>query len=255
MTTRLSMLALPLLMLAPLGAQDNLMDTGPTSLVIQYHCAPSRRAQLRQAMTAGGLSHFEQWRTNGILSGYRILFSRYADTDQWDMLALLSFRKYDDVRRWGLVEQRYPAGLEAESAEWLVAIASYPADLVRQKAPPPVLEHPVYLVVPYKISMPVEYFLRFLDGYERPQLDAWASAGILAGYEFYMQRYTAGRPWDSLAVLEFKDDLSLGAREKTAAKARQALQFKEDWQQWEQHVQNTRVEQAGVIADELGRDR
>jgi hypothetical protein len=255
MTTRLSILALPLVLLAPLAAQDNPMDTGPTSLVIQYHCSPSRRAQLRLAMSTSGLVRFEQWRTNGILSAYRILFSRYADTDYWDMLALLSFRKYDDVRRWGLVEQRYPAGLDPDFADCLTAIASYPADLVRQKAPPPVLEHPVYLVVPYKISSPVEYFLRFVDGHERPQLDAWAAAGILVGYDFYMQRYPVGRPWDSLAVLEFKDDLSLGAREKTAAKARQSLQFKEDWQQWEQNVQNTCVEQAGVIADELGRDR
>ena len=66
-----------------------------------------------------------------------------------------SFRKYDDVRRWGLVEQRYPAGLEAESAEWLVAIGA----TRRPGAPEGAAAgagHPVYLVVPYKISMPVE---------------------------------------------------------------------------------------------------
>ncbi len=255
MTTRLSKLALPLLILAPLAAQDDLMDTGPMSLIIQYHCVPSRRPQLRQAMNSSGLANFEHWRTTGILTGYRVLFSRYADTDHWDMLALLSFRKYDDVLRWGLVERRSPAGLAAEAAEWLTAIESYPADLVREKAPPPVLDHPVYLVIPYRLSSPAAYFLTFVNGYERPQLVAWAAEGILAGYGFYMQRYTAGRPWDSLAVLEFKDDLSLGAREKTAAKARQALQSDQGWQQWDRNAGNTRVEQAAVIADELGRDR
>lgn len=233
------------------------MDTGPMSLVIQYHCAPSRRAQLRQAMTDGGLLHFEQAKTNGILSGYRVLFSRYADTDHWDMLALLSFRKYDDVVRWGAVERRTPGGLPTDVAEWITAIESYPADLAREKAPPPVLDHPVYLVVPCRLaaSTPAPYYLKFVDGHERPQLDAWTAEGILAGYGFYIQRYGAGRPWDSLAVLEFKDNLSLGAREKTAAKARQALQSYPGWQQWEQNAASTRVEQAAVIADELGRDR
>jgi hypothetical protein len=255
MTTRLSKLALPLLMLAPLAAQDDLMDTGPMSLVIQYHCVPSRRAQLRQAMTGSGLAQLDGWKTHGILADYRVLFSRYADTDRWDMLALLSFRKYDDVLRWGFVERRSPAGLPAEAAEWLTGVESYPADLVREKAPPPVLDHPVYLVVPYRLSSPAAYFLTFVDGYERPQLDAWTAEGILAGYGFYMQRYTAGRPWDSLAVLEFKDDLSLGAREKTAAKVRQALQSDQGWQQWDRDAGNARVEQAAVIADELGRDR
>src|SRR5271157_868578 len=213
MTTRLSMLALPLLILAPLAAEDDLMDTGPMSLIIQYHCPPVRRAQLRQAMVNSGLRNFEEAKTNGILSGYRVLFSRYADTDHWDMLALLNFRKYDDVVRWGYVERRTPGGIPTEiAADSIAAIESYPADLVREKAPPPVLEHPVYLVVPSRISVSPAYFVQFVDGYERPQLDAWAAAGILTGYGFYMQRYTAGRPWDSLAVLEFKDNLSLGAR-------------------------------------------
>ena len=94
-------------------------------------------------------------------------------------------------------------------------------------------------------------YLRFIDGYERPQLDASPAEGILAGYGFYMQRYTAGRPWDSLAVLEFKDDLSLGAREKTAAKVRQALQSNPDWYQWDRAAADTRAEQAAVVADEL----
>jgi hypothetical protein len=240
-------------MLAPLGAQDDLMDTGPMSLVIQYHCAPSRRAQLRQGMMNSGLANFEQARTNGIITGYRVLFSRYANTEHWDMLALLNFRKYDDVLRWGHVEQRTPAGLPTEAAEWVYAIESYPADLVREKAPPSGLEHPVYLVIPSRVSVP--QYSRFIDGYERPQLDAWAAEGILAGYGFFMQRYPAGRPWDSLAVLEFKDDLSLGAREKTAAKVRQALQSNQDWSRWAGAEADSRVEQAAVIADELGRDR
>lgn len=206
-------------------------------------------------MTGNGLAAFEQARTNGILSGYRVLFSRYADTDHWDMLALLSFRKYDDVLRWRAVEHHVLAGLPTESvAESITAIESYPADLVRGKAAPPVMDHPVYLVVPSRTSVGRPYFLNFLDGYERPQLDAWAADGILAGYEIFMQRYTAGRPWDSLAVFEFKDDLSLGAREKTAAKARETLQSNQDWLQWDRASQNTRVEQAAVIADEIGRD-
>jgi hypothetical protein len=97
--------------------------------------------------------------------------------------------------------------------------------------------------------------LQFVDTFERPQLDDWAEEGILSGYGLYMQRYTAARPWDSLLVLEFKDELSLGARERVAAKVQQALQSNEGWQGLAANEHNTRVEQASVIADELGHDR
>jgi hypothetical protein len=226
------------------------------SLIIQYHCAPAFRPQLRQAITGSRFETFERARTNGILSGYRVLFNRYADTDHWDMLALLSFRKYDEVVRWRAVEERVLGALPAEGiAQGITAIESYPADLVREKAPAAAPDHPVYLAIPSRISAPAEYFLHFLDGWERPQLDAWAEEGILAGYSFYMQRYPAGRPWDSLAVLEYKDDLSLGACEKTAAKVRKALQSDQAWQRWDADTGNTRVEQAAVIADEIGSSR
>ena len=247
MTTRLSKLALPLLILAPLGAQDDLMDTGPMSLVIQYHCCsrpPATTPPGDEQVAGSRTSNIA--RTNGILTGYRVLFSRYADTDHWDMLALLSFRKYDDVLRWGLVERRSPAGLAAEAAEWLTAIESYPADLVREKAPPPVLDHPVYLVIPYRLSSPAAYFLTFVDGYERPQLDAWAAEGILAGYGFYMQRYTAGRPWDSWRFWSSRTiSASARARRPPPKRGRPCSPTRTGSNGTEPR-RNTRVEQAAV---------
>src|SRR5208283_693656 len=153
MAAHLSKLALTLLVLAPLGAQDDFKDTGPTSLIIQYRCLPSHRTQLRQAMTDRGLAQFEDWKTHGIVADYQILFSRYVDTDNWDMLALLSFRKYDDVARWRYVERRNPAGLPGDTADWLSVVATYSADLVRQHTPQPLPDHPVYLVVPYTLSV------------------------------------------------------------------------------------------------------
>ncbi len=255
MTNHLWTLALTLSILAPLGAQDDLKDTGPVSLVIQYRCYPSHRNQLRQAMLDRGLAQFEDWKSHGILADYQILFSRYVHTGNWDMLALLHFRKYDDVVRWKTVERRSAAGLPADSADWLTMVESYPADLVRQKVPQPVPDHPAYLVVPYTVSAPVPAYLQFVDGYECPQLDAWAAEGILSGYGFYMQRYTAARPWDSLLVLEFKDDVSLGARDRVAAKVRQSLEYTESWQQLAGTERDTRAEQAAVVADDLARDR
>ena len=255
MTRHFSRLALTLLVLAPLGAQNDLRDTGPLSLVIQYRCYPGHRNQLRQAMADRGLAQFEDWKTRGILADYQILFSRYVDTGSWDMLALLSFRKFDDVARWRVVERRSPAGLPADAADWMSAIASYPVDLVRQKPAQPVPDHPVYLVVPYTLSLPAHSYLEFVDGYERPQLDGWAQEGILSGYGFFLQRYTAARSWDSLLVLEFKDDASLGARDSIAAKVHRALESSESWRQLAGTERNMRIEQAATIADDLGRDR
>src|SRR6266566_4977463 len=97
--------------LFPVSAADDPRDTGPLSLVIQYKCPPAQRAAFREQIENFGLSSFARWQASGVLAGYRILFSRYVDTNGWDMLALLTFNRYADIERWRKVEASSPAGL------------------------------------------------------------------------------------------------------------------------------------------------
>jgi hypothetical protein len=135
----------------------------------------------------------------------------------------------------------------------ITAVETYPADLVRHRVPDAAPLHPVYLAVPYAFSVPTSAYLKYFDDYVRPQLDGWSREGVLSGSGLYLQRYTAARPWDGFLVLQYKDDASLGLREKIIARVRQELQSNPTWKALAESKQNIRVEKQAVIADDLAR--
>ena len=235
----------------PLGAQQDPKDTGPTALVIQYRCFPNQRLQLRSFMHDQGVRQLAQWKSNALIADYRVLFSRYVDTDTWDMMLILSFRDYDSVAKWRLIEHRSAAALPESALAWTTAVNTYPADLLRSKATDSTPKQPVYMVIPYAVSAGTPEYLQYFDGYVAPQCDGWMKEGILGRAELYMQRYTASRPWDSLLILQYNDDESLGARERTAAKVSEQLRENPAWRALGDNEQNIRIEKQPVIADEI----
>lgn len=248
---RTARLILCLAALCAAAAGEDPKQSGPTTLVIMYRCAPAQRVELRRRMVESGLKRFDEWKGQGILSGYHILFSRYVDTDTWDMMALLTFSHYADVARWKNVERLTPAGLAPETLALTRAVSAYPVDRMRENATEAIPEHPVYLVVPYTYSVSTPAYLKYADSYIKPQFEGWLEEGILSGYDLFLQRYTAGRPWDSLIVLKYKGDESFGARERIVAKVRERLQGDLAWKAISENKQNIRVEKEAVIADEL----
>jgi hypothetical protein len=244
---------LPALFAATLALQAQ--DTGPTTLVITYRCTPDKRPNLRTYMRQAGLQQLEGYRRNAILSGYRILFSRYVDTNNWDMMMLLSFAQYADVEKWKRIERDSPAGLPPSTLELTISVSTYPVDPMRLKAAGEAPLQPVYLVIPYTWSVSKSDYLQYVDDYVTPQLDGWMTEGVLAGYQIFLQRYTAGRPWDSLLVLEYKDDESLGNREKIVNQVRARLQSNPKWRAIADNKQSIRTEKEAIVADEIALPR
>ena len=233
------------------SAQEDPKQTGPLGLVIEYRCAPAQRTALRNQMLGAGLRQFEKWKEDATLSSYHILFSRYVDTNNWDMLALLTFPDYAGVARWKRIEQSEPAGLPVAALTSMISISSYPVDLMRNNVSEATPVRPVYFVVPYTFSAAPGAYLQYADDYVRPQFDGWMKEQILSGYQIYLQRYTANRPWDTLIFLKYKDDESFGAREKVVAKVRGDLQSNPTWKAASDSKQNLRKEKEAIIADEL----
>ena len=91
--------------------QEDPRQTGPLTLIIQYKCLPGQRAEFRRRVLATGLHNFDRWQADRLLAGYHLFFSRYVDTNGWDMLALVTFHQYGDVARWRRVEESLPAGV------------------------------------------------------------------------------------------------------------------------------------------------
>ena len=231
--------------------QNDPKQTGPVALVIQYKCLPRQRGEFRQRLAEENLRRFAQLKSDSVLADYRILFSRYVDTNLWDALALLTFRRYEDAARWRKVEEATPAGLSQEALALTTSIETYPADLMRQAQSEQAAPQAVYLVVPYSFSIPVPAYLKYVDDYVSPQFKGWMEEGILTSYQVYLQRYAAGRPWDTLIFLKYKDDESLGQRETVVAKIRAQLQSNAVWKAASDNKQSLRVEKEAVIADEL----
>lgn len=226
-------------------------QSGPVSLVIQYRCLPGQRASFRQHLSSAGVQSFSQWQTDGMIADYHLLFSRYVDTNGWDALALVTFHRYSDVTRWRRVEATTPAGLPERILGMTTNVETYPVDLLRQSASSDRPLHPVYLVIPYTVTVAPPDYLQFFDDYAVPQWSGSIEEGILASYQLYRQRYTAARPWDALLLLQYKDDDAFGLREKVDAQTRARLQSNPGWKLASDSAQNVRVERQAIIADDL----
>jgi hypothetical protein len=233
--------------------QDTEMS-GPLGLIIQYRCAPAKRAEFRRAMSSSQ-SVLNKLRSEGSIAEYHILFSRYVDTNSWDALLLLSFASYHDLLRWKDLEVSTPAGLSAEALELTISVESYPVDMVRSGRGSDRPSSPVYFIIPYSLTVSAAAYQKYADDYVIPQFNGWIREGILSGFQMFMQRYTAARPWDTMIFLRYKDDQNFGRREEIVAKVRRELASNAVWKATSDNKQSVRVEKEAIIADDLAADR
>ncbi len=232
---------------ATLGADPR--ESGPLALVITYHATPANRAALRQAMEISEVRQFQKWKDDGVLQGARILVNRHVDSVTWDAMAILTFARYSDVERWNAIERTAPAGLSPKALALTSAIETTPGDLMKEGGSEG--KPGVFLVIPYEYLVPVNEYLAYLDGYVVPQMDGWMEEGVLARYGVFLARYPAGRPWQSMLILEYKDNQALGARDATTAKVRARLQSNAKWKAISDAKKNVRNEKPPVIADAI----
>ena len=238
---------------APQAWAQDPRDAGPLGLAIAVHVRPADRPRLRALMQRQGVAQFERWRKDGLLAGHRLLLSRYADEPNWDLLILLRFARYADLGRWHQIEGASPGGLPRAVAALATAVHTTPIDLMRQGQAEPQSTRPTFLVVPYDYLVSTLEYIRYLDGYLVPQVQGWMAEGIVSGYGLYIARYGAGRPWSSLFAIEYRDDDSLGSRDRVVAKVRAGLAGNVEWKRWSDQKDKIRTEGAPVVADLLGR--
>lgn len=231
--------------------QANVRDVGPKNLLLLYKCTPANRTSLREYMLHRGIPQFKEWKTKVVLSSEKVLFSRYVDTDNWDMVILLEFRAPEDLAKWNENEKSYPAGLDAEGLRMVTAVATYQLDLVQSKALSTPAPNSVYFIIPYDYTVSTDDYLRYLKAYVVPQTSGWIDAGVLQSYRLFIGRSVSGRPWSAVFFLEYKDDEALGKRDATVTAVRETLKKDPAWKAISDNKQSVRVEKAPIIADEL----
>jgi len=228
-------------------------DDGPLGLVTTVQVAPANRAQLRRLMLESGIPQLERLKREGRVDGYRVLFSRYADSEGFDLLVQLSFARYADVERWRGVEVRHPAGLPDAALRLVKSMATVPVDRMRDGEAKEPAKQPTYLVIPYDYFVSTNDYLKYLDGYVVPQLSGWVDEGIVSSYGLYFGRYAAGRPWSSMLMIEYRDDAALGRRDTVVKRVRARLNEIPQWRAIAENKEKIRVERAPVMADLLNR--
>jgi hypothetical protein len=241
------------LLLWAAGAGVAAGQSGPTSIIITYRCSAASRPLFRDSLVSKDLPRFAKWKKAGVIKDYRFLFSWFVVENTWDSMALLTFNKYADVNRWREIENISPGGLTEESLRLGAPNNTYSADLTwRGVAPIAKVDSSksVFFVIPYDV-VSLEEYKPYVAGYVVPQIEGWIKEGVLASYSLYLNRYYAGKPWDSLLILEYKDLESFGQREKTVAKVRAALSADTKWKTLSDNKKNIRTEKEPVLADEL----
>jgi len=247
-------IACVVLLLSASNLRASSEQSGPTTLIIiTYRCAPAHRTSFRDSILKTDLPRFEKWRTAGTLENYRLLFNWYVDENTWDMIAVLSFHQYAGVARWREIERSSPGGLSQESLRLGAPTNTYSADLNWHGTMPGVngdTSKSVFFVIPYDVAN-LEDYKPYVAGYVIPQMDGWIREGVLRSYSLYLNRYYAGKPWDSLLILEYKDMESFGQRESVVAKVRAALSADPKWKALSDNKKNIRTEKETVLAEEL----
>lgn len=215
-------------------------------LVVALHARPADRPALRRAVETIQKSALKSWRSDGTLAGYRLLFARYPDAGQWDALELLHFRDEAALAKW-----RRAAG-EPFAPEVLALAQSVETTLGNVvRAEGATSHNPAVVVIPYETLVPPADYVAYLDGYTIPQFRGWMKAGVLDGYEILTSSYPAGRPWNTLITLRYRDDVVLGRRDEVVQSTRSTLSSDASWKAYADSKKNIRAERALALADEV----
>jgi hypothetical protein len=226
-------------------------DSDALSLIITYQTAPANRPALRHDLEQSTARELARWQHDGRIRQYNLLFNRYADSDNWDAMAVLAFATPDDLYRWRMVERTRPGGLSRKTLAVTTSIHTTPVDTRRAEALDAKSPNAVYVVIPYKTLVPADEYEKYADGYVIPQFKGWMDEGVLSGYSLYTSQFPAGRPWSAMVVLQYKDEAALSAREVVVTKVRQRLKNNPQWKAISDSKKSVRSEEQVVIADSI----
>ncbi len=230
------------------GAPDP-RDAAPLSLIVTYKVAPADRAAMRAIMAGEGVRKLDALRAQHRMAGYRLLWGRYADDSNFDVLLALDFDGATPLANWRTVEEAGGA-LPATALRLVKSVVSSPADTLR-------CFHgaanatPTYLIISYDYLIAADDYIKYVDGYIVPQMRGWIDANVLGGYDVQLARFAAARPWSSMLMLEYRGDEGLGRRDATTRAVRRQLASVPAWKAFADNKAEVREVRGYAVADVL----
>ena len=177
---------------------------GEAHLVLTYSCPVQNRPAFRAHMETKGVAQFEQWKKDGVMKSYLILFSHFVNAQLEDMWVILDFEKFSDIGRWQAVERKFPGGLSPEA----LALGAPKTCVYTDKGwsggmPNRDQGTSAYMMIPYQTLVPADEYADFVNRYVEPQLKGWVKSGIMHTYAVHIEQNPTNAPWDSLLVFEY----------------------------------------------------
>ena len=246
-------LLLALLLMASSSVAQEAADPG-IALVVSYSTAVRDRTAFRQSLNEVQRTRLDQWKQDGLLDRYELLFSSYADAGSWDAMTILTFDDAGGLARWKEIERIAPGGLAGESLTKIESIETAQVDLHRSRAVDRPARDSAILVIPYEYLVPLPEYKKYFDGYVLPQLEGWIAEEALRSYSLYIARHGAGRAWNALLILEYWDEAALQRRPAVTAKVRKQLAEDPVWAEFAANKQEIRQEGRITIAESLRPD-
>ncbi|MDH7974451.1 hypothetical protein QH494_19860 [Sphingomonas sp. AR_OL41] len=251
--TRLIHIWFALALIAGCAAPALAAERKDTSLIIALYAKPADRVALRNLLEHGQADRLRRWKADGVLAGYRLIFTRYADTGMWDAMEQLTFADDAALARWNAVERQAPAGLDTAALALVTSIETTPAMRVRNDTAG-AAQNPVMLVIPYQALVPPGEYLGYLDGYTIPQFRGWMEEGVLQSYDILTSAYPAGRAWNAMIMLNYRDDAALARRDTVVSRVRARLALDPAWKAISDNKKAIRSERVLAIADQIASD-
>ena len=224
----------------------------PVSIVIAYKARPETRAAFRAHMEAVGAARFARWQKEGVFQRMHLLFTPYAGSGAFDMIAILDFARYGDLGRWKEIERRMPGGLSPEALALAAPESSSLAELfVHGESRDHDAAKSADLLSFYEVVTDAARYRKYVEGYTVPQLNGWIEAGVLGAYSMYVNQ-GVGTSWNALLLLEYKDMDALARRETVKSGVRQRLAASDPvWKTWSNDKGTIRNEKSLVAADPI----
>ena len=205
-------------------AAPNPEPSAEISLILTYTAKPEQRIKFREWAETEGAARFEQWKQQGVCSGYQLLFNSFASAANPDLVVVLDFPSFAASAAWREIEKRSPGGLTPDVLR-LASVEStcYGEPVSRRFAAGRNPRKAAYMIITYNVLTTVAKYKEYVQGYTAPQMNEWIKDGALTGYVMFMNQTPHNVPWDSMLILEYSDLAGLARREEIKVAARAKL--------------------------------
>lgn len=226
-------------------SQEN--KVGMTHIFITYRCKPADRPAMIAGMEGEGVKKFEEYKKNGIIADYLLVYNSICDENTWDLSAVIQFETYEQTDRWRELERINPGGLTVELLKTITPATTYFTDRKWFQGKRGDQKNAIYVMIPYQWVNRASY-TNYIATYGIPQFDGWLKEGVLNSYGIFLNHHATGAPWDAYLLFEYKDATAMGNREIIKQKVRAVLKNDAAWKLIQDSKQTYRTEHEVVMA-------